>query len=575
VIALGSVSFVSVGHVRADRDHDDLGRQDDGGDQDEREKLPGVDGNTQEQADDRDQDHEPSNRAGQFHQTVSGETGERAEECRSDFDYNRIMDNSALRRLPAVSVVLEQEALADSVRARGRGAVLKAVRAAIEEARKGLGGGAQIATDPQSLAARSLKILEGDSASIRPVINATGVLLHTGLGRAPLAEEAVAAVAAIARGYCSLELELETGGRGRRSAGIERLICELVGAEAATAVNNNAGATVLALRALAAKREVIVSRGELVEIGGSFRLPEIFEVSGAKLREVGTTNKTRLSDYERAIGSDTAAILRVHQSNFRIVGFTEAPELAELVRLAHERGLWAIDDIGSIRGDLLPQAADEPTAAGAMAAGADLVLFSGDKLLGGPQCGIMAGSRKAVGRVESDPLMRALRLDKMTLAALEATLRLVLSGEQAAEKIPLWSMAAAPLEDLWKRATVIAGVLCEQLGYRAAIVRADSYLGGGSAPIHPIPTAAIAIEPPFPGPYASESALAAALRRGERPVIARVQKGRVVLDIRTVPPTCDLDLLDALEKVCHDLGGAGCGNGAVRASEGQRTAGRS
>ena len=203
------------------------------------------------------------------------------------------------------------------------------------------------------------EILESERASIRPVINATGVLLHTGLGRAPLADEAIEAVAAVARGYCSLELELEDGERGRRTSGIERLICELTGAEAATAVNNNAGATVLALRALAAGREVIVSRGELVEIGGSFRLPEILEVSGAKLREVGTTNKTRLSDYERAIGPETAAILRVHRSNFRIVGFTEAPELADLVRLAHDRGIWAIDDIGSgaIRSDLLPQAA--------------------------------------------------------------------------------------------------------------------------------------------------------------------------------------------------------------------------
>ena len=221
---------------------------------------------------------------------------------------------------------------------RGRVAVLRAVRAALEEARSSLRAGAAAAADPGSLALRSRAILESQRPALRPVINATGILLHTGLGRAPLAEEAIAAVADVARGYCNLELDLEEGTRGRRTAGIASLLRELTGAEAATAVNNNAGATVLALKALAAGREVIVSRGQLVEIGGSFRLPEIFEVSGAMLREVGTTNKTRLSDYERAIGPNTAAILRVHRSNFRIVGFTEDPELAELVQLAHAHG---------------------------------------------------------------------------------------------------------------------------------------------------------------------------------------------------------------------------------------------
>ena len=233
------------------------------------------------------------------------------------------MDRDLLRRLPPVGTVLDHELLAPSVAAHGRVAVLHAVRLALEEARSALRIGKSAAADPASLASRSHEILESRRPSLRPVINATGVLLHTGLGRAPLAEEAIAAVALVARGYCNLELDLDEGTRGRRTGGIARLLKELTGAEAATAVNNNAGATVLALKALAAGSEVIVSRGQLVEIGGSFRLPEIFEASGAILREVGTTNKTRLADYERAIGPSTAAILRVHRSNFQIVGFTE------------------------------------------------------------------------------------------------------------------------------------------------------------------------------------------------------------------------------------------------------------
>jgi L-seryl-tRNA(Ser) seleniumtransferase len=476
-----------------------------------------------------------------------------------------LIDREGLRGLPAVGAVLGHEVLEESVRARGRAAVVRAVRVAIEEARVGLRAGGRVAPDSRSLAARSLQILEGERASIRPVINATGVLLHTGLGRAPLATEAIEAVTAVARGYCSLELDLEDGERGRRTAGIERLVCELTGAEAATAVNNNAGATVLALKSLAAGREVIVSRGELVEIGGSFRLPEILAASGAKLREVGTTNKTRLSDYERAIGPETAAILRVHRSNFRIVGFTEAPGLLELVPLARDRRIWMIDDIGSgaiDRDGICHLASDEPTAAESIAAGADVVLFSGDKLLGGPQCGVIAGVRGAIELIESDPLLRALRIDKMVLAALEATLRLALDPERAAARIPLWSMAGVPVEVLLARAAGLAQVLRDRLGYCAAVVRSESFLGGGSAPIQPIPSAAIAISAPFPAPHESEAGLAMALRRGDPPVIVRVQKEVVLLDMRTIPADCEADLLDALGKVCHDRRGAGRGNGA-------------
>jgi L-seryl-tRNA(Ser) seleniumtransferase len=467
----------------------------------------------------------------------------------------RTVDRDAFRQLPPVNAVLEHQLLVSSLHARGRVAVLGAVRAALEEARSALRSGTTAAADPESLANRSRQILENRRPSLRPVINATGTLLHTGLGRAPLAEEAIAAVTEVARGYCNLELDLAEGSRGHRTAGIARLICELTGAAAATAVNNNAAATVLALKALAAGREVIVSRGQLVEIGGSFRLPEIFEVSGAVLHEVGTTNKTRLSDYERGIRPETAAILRVHRSNFRIVGFTEDAGLDELVQLAREKNLWIIDDIGSgaLGPDLPLPAGEEPTAVAGIAAGADLVLFSGDKLLGGPQCGIIAGTARAVSRLESDPLMRALRLDKMTLAALEATLILACDADRAAGRIPLWSMLATPLDALRERATKLAAIFRSELGLNAAAVPADSFLGGGSAPLLPIPTVVVAVSPPFPISRDSESEMARALRQGNPPVVTRVQKGLVLFDLRTVNEHREAVLLDAVRKVCHDL----------------------
>jgi L-seryl-tRNA(Ser) seleniumtransferase len=464
------------------------------------------------------------------------------------------VDRDALRQLPPVGTVLEHELLEPCLNGQGRAAVLRAVRDAIAEARAAIQEGTAVAVDPASLARRSRQLLEGQRAHLRPVINATGILLHTGLGRAPLADEAIAAVTEVARGYCNLELDLEEGSRGRRTGGIARLLCEATGAQAATAVNNNAGATVLALKALAAGREVIVSRGQLVEIGGSFRLPEILEVSGAILREVGTTNKTRLADYERAIGPRTAAILRVHPSNFRIVGFTEEPELAELVALAHDHGLSVIDDIGSgaLGPGRPPGVRDEPTAAAGIAAGADLVLFSGDKLLGGPQCGIIVGTAQAVAQVERDPLMRALRLDKMTLAALEATLLLASDPIRAVSRIPLWSMKGAAVTTLFERATTLAEVFRAELGLCAAAVAAESYLGGGAAPVQPIPTAVVAVSPPFPTHLGSEAALALALRRGDPPVVTRVQKGLVVFDLRTITADHLPVLLDAVRKVCHD-----------------------
>jgi L-seryl-tRNA(Ser) seleniumtransferase len=452
-----------------------------------------------------------------------------------------------LRNLPPVHVVLDQPELAGREPGAGRAAVVRAARAAIAEARTALVEGQQVATDPASLAHRAVAILTQDWPRLRPVLNATGVLLHTGLGRAPLASEAVEAVVRVARGYSNLEIDLASGERGQRTTGVAELLQRLTGAEAATVVNNNAGATMLALRALASGREVVVSRGQLVEIGGSFRLPEIFEVSGARLREVGTTNKTRLADYEKAIGPETAALLRVHASNFRIVGFTESVPIAALADLGRARGLWTIDDIGSgaLGPEAPPLAEEEPTITQSLAAGADLVLCSGDKLLGGPQCGLLLGTRAAVARVAADPLMRALRVDKMTLAALEATLRLALDPAWGRRRIPLWAFLTTPLETLHARAERLAQVLRAELNLNADVLETTACLGGGSAPATPIPTAAVRIGPPFPATVGSEAAFARALRLGEPPVVTRVQGGAVLFDMRTLSDDQDAILLEA------------------------------
>jgi L-seryl-tRNA(Ser) seleniumtransferase len=456
----------------------------------------------------------------------------------------------SVRLLPPVHAVLDRPILAELLTARGREATVRAVRAAVAEARAALARGAEADVDPEGLARRAVAILKDERPALRPVLNASGILLHTGLGRAPLAAEAIEAVARVARGYANLEFDLETGGRGRRTTGVAALLRRLTGAEAATVVNNNAGATILALRALAAGREVVVSRGQLVEIGGSFRLPEIFEVSGARLREVGTTNKTRLSDYERAIGPATAALLRVHPSNYRIVGFTEEVGIAELAVLAKAHGVFTIDDIGSGAPGpgRPPHVAGEPTFAEGLHAGADLVLGSGDKLLGGPQCGLLVGTAAAVARVERDPLMRALRVDKMTLAALEATLLLALDAERGGRRIPLWSFLNTPLEALRARAGRLAEAFRAELGLDASVVETTAYLGGGSLPVEPIPTAAVRVGPPFPAAYGSEGAWARALRTGDPPVVPRVQDGAVLFDLRALAPDEDALLLAAVRR---------------------------
>ncbi len=460
------------------------------------------------------------------------------------------MSDRGRRRLPPVREVLEWPGLAPMLAAKGRDQTRAAVRESIERARLAIAGGEEPAVDVESLGRLALAAMQQEGPWLRPVINATGILLNTGLGRAPLASEAAEAVDRIVRGYCNLEFDLDRGERGSRTAGVEPLLTRLTGAQAALVVNNNAAATILAVRSLARGREVIVSRGQLVEIGGNFRLPEIIEVSGARLVEVGTTNKTRLEDYERAIGPATAALLRVHPSNYRVVGFTEEAPLAELARLAGERDLWMIDDVGSgaLRPGSPPHVRGEPTASEGISLGADLVLFSGDKLLGGPQCGIMVGSREAIDLARRDPLMRALRVDKMTLAALEATLRLALDPAGAGSRIPLWSFLTADRHRLIERAVQLAGSMREEMGLDASVIESTAFLGGGSAPLKPIPTAVVRIAPPFPAPWETESAWARALRRGDPSVVGRVQGGAVLLDLRAVVESDDRLILEAARK---------------------------
>ena len=382
---------------------------------------------------------------------------------------------------------------------------------------------------------------------LRTVINATGIVLHTNLGRAPLAEEAAKAAYEAARGYLNLELDLDTGKRSSRQNPIGDWVCRLTGAESATVVNNNAAATVIALRALCQGKEVIVSRGQLIEIGGSFRIPDIMAVSGAILREVGATNITRLSDYENAITSNTAALLQVHTSNYRISGFTEFVASANLVALGKQHGLKVIDDIGS--GALLDfnrfGFTGEPVAKASVAAGVDLVLFSGDKLLGGPQAGILAGKKEWIEQIEKDPLMRAFRCDKMTLAALEATLRIYLNEDAALRDIPVLHLLGLPLEELRKRAEALA----ERLRTIETLASVESvedvaYVGGGSLPDQQMKTWVVEAK----SRDVSDVDFAQRLRTGTPAVMARVRDGKVVLDLRTIFPSQVECLIDAIRK---------------------------
>lgn len=420
-----------------------------------------------------------------------------------------------LRRLPSV------ERLASQLASATHPLAVAAAREAIDAAREAVLAG-EPAPSEEALTSHAADRLDRLARpSLRRVINATGVVLHTNLGRAPLAPAAVEQVAEVAAGYSNLEYDLADGRRGSRGAHVEDLLRQLSGAEAALAVNNNAAAVMLALAALAGDGEVLVSRGELVEIGGSFRIPDILAHSGATLVEVGTTNRTRLADYAAAIGERTTAILRVHQSNFRIVGFTEQPGAEELAALARERGIAMVDDPGS---GALGEVLGEPTVRAAVEAGADLVCCSGDKLLGGPQAGLLFGRSKAIERCKSHPLARAMRLDKLQLAGLEATLRL--HRDHGPSALPALAMIEAPEQELRLRAEAMAAAI----GAGAAVGRVSGAPGGGSL-------AGVALEGPAcwvdPGEVGAD-ALLTRLRENEPPVIARIVDDQVVLDPRTM-----------------------------------------
>jgi L-seryl-tRNA(Ser) seleniumtransferase len=430
------------------------------------------------------------------------------------------------RALPSVDRLLLEPEIRELLRSAPRLAVVDAVRESLAAARTRRAG------PPESWAADVReRLADRVRPSLRPVLNATGVVLHTNLGRAPLAQAAVAAMAEVGGGYSNLEFDLDTGTRGSRSDHCRAPLRAATGAEDALAVNNAAGALLLALGALAAGRDVLISRGELIEIGGSFRIPDILERSGARLHEVGTTNRTHLDDYGRALSPDVAAVLTVHRSNFEQRGFVATPDPAEIAAVAHQAGLPYLVDVGSgLLLDLEPWGLrGEPRVQDALAAAADLVLFSGDKLLGGPQAGCIVGRREVVGRCRQHPIARAVRADKMTLAGLEATLALYRDPAESIQAIPVLRMLTLDGEELERRAAGLAA-LCPAV-LKASVQAGESAVGGGSFPGAVLPTTLVALDAGALGP----DGLALRLRVGEPAVVARVGGGKVLLDPRTLP----------------------------------------
>ena len=445
----------------------------------------------------------------------------------------------ARRDLPSVSALLETSGVRSLLEQHPRRVVLDAVRSAVDAVRN-TGGAYQ--TEQQWVESIASAVRYSTQPSLRRVINATGVVLHTNLGRAPLADAAVRAIEEIAAGFSNLEYDIDTGGRGSRYSHCVDLLRQLTGAEDALVVNNCAAAIVLALNALAQRKEVLVSRGELVEIGGSFRIPDIMSRSGVKLVEVGTTNRTHDDDYRRAITPKTGAIVKVHRSNFTIEGFTSDVTVDRLAFIAAEHGLPVIHDLGS--GLMLPLdaygLAGEPTAKTALAAGATLVLMSGDKLLGGPQSGIILGASSVVARLRKNPFARAMRVDKLTLSALEATLRLYLEPERALKEIPVLAMLTASASEIEERAHSVSSTL-RQGGVESDVTPTRASVGGGSFPTAEIPSAGVAVA-------GAATEIGEKLRRGEPAVIGRIVDGRVVLDLRSVLPREDSTLSRAVLK---------------------------
>jgi L-seryl-tRNA(Ser) seleniumtransferase len=458
---------------------------------------------------------------------------------------------SILRRLPAVHEILDDEAIKQAEQAERlpRWALRQAVRQVLDRQREEILRGDRM--EPESQGGTREQVLRETRKlllrSLRPVVNATGVLLHTNLGRAPLAAEAVRALQEVSAGYSNLEFNLDTGKRGLRYEHVEGLLCELTGAESALVVNNNAAAVYLALRVLAKGKAVIVSRGELIEIGGSFRIPDILEESDATLVEVGTTNRTHLKDYEKAVGSSTGLLLKVHPSNYRVMGFHKEVSTEELVALGRRYGLPVMEDLGSgcLVDPGVPGLANEPLVADVLRTGVDLVTLSGDKLLGGPQAGVLLGRRETMDRIQRHPLNRVLRIDKLTLAALETTLLLYRDPRRARTRIPTLAMLSAAESTLRRRAQKLAKRLRQDLpaSFTVSVRAVTGRTGGGSMPMNPLAGVGVCLRSTA---FPAEEILTR-LRRASPPVIARIEQDDVILDVRTLQRGEDRLILEAVQ----------------------------
>ncbi|HEX2987350.1 MAG TPA: L-seryl-tRNA(Sec) selenium transferase [Chloroflexota bacterium] len=454
---------------------------------------------------------------------------------------------ASLRQLPSVNRLLREQQVEELSNLYSHELLVQAIRDTLQEARDAIRDGGNLPAITGLIEAVREHLEATFRPSLRPVINATGVIIHTNLGRAPLSDDALRAVRDVAAGYSNLEYRLEEGTRGSRHEHISDLVRRISGAEDALVVNNNASAVLLILSALAQGREVIVSRGQAVEIGGGFRIPDVLRQSGARLVEVGTTNRTYIRDYEEAITPETGILLYVHPSNFRVEGFVHSATIEELADLGRRLDIPVVDDLGS--GSLLNSAEfglqHEPMVQERVAAGADLVAFSGDKLLGGPQAGLIAGKAELVEKLRHHPLARALRVDKMTIAALAATLNHYLRGE-ALTRVPVWRMISTPIEDLESRGGRLARRL-RQAGLAAETMPGLSTIGGGSLPGETLPTRLVVVSPTPDQPSAME--MAAALRGQDPPLVARLERDRLLLDLRTVPPQEDRVVADHLKNV--------------------------
>ncbi len=461
------------------------------------------------------------------------------------------MSKDLLRQLPSVDNLLKTEEAEVLIGKFGRKMVVDAAREMVEMLRSEILREEELPVEEQLSKESILERMKGYlqkkfTPSLRKAINASGVVLHTGLGRAVLPGDAQKAVAEVAEGYCTLATDLDTGRRSHRDVHLERLICEITGAEAATVVNNNAAATMLILNTMAKGKEVIVSRGQLVEIGGSFRMPDVMTASGAILREVGTTNKTHPHDYVSAISDETGAIMRVHHSNYRIVGFAEEPSIEDLAQIAREHNLPLIDDLGSgALVDLKEYGLEtEPMVQDSLKAGSDIACFSGDKLIGGPQSGVIVGKAELIRRIRKNPLARAFRTGKMTIAGMEATLRLFLVPERLKEKHPVYRMFSLNLKEIEARAKKVLHALRKQVqeGVEFSIVDGGSQVGSGSVPVQTMPTKLLVIR----SKVLSAETLAKKLRHWEPPIFPRVQQEAIFLDFRTIQKQEDGAVLGAL-----------------------------